>query len=114
MATDFLGTENARISDIKLIGDIVQSGAGAMRAKPDGRVLLKQPRSGLREIGEHEISAGPADGGEALHHGAFAIDPAIADGGHDHRKFAAHLIRAEWNIEALARLVDQVEIRHGG
>ena len=50
--------------------------------------------------------------GQALHHGALLVDPAVLRRGHDHGILAAHLIRRKRNVEAVARLADQIEIRH--
>src|ERR1700744_5193829 len=68
----------------------------------------------LGEVGDDEVGAGAADAEEAFEYGAFWLKPAALKGGLQHRVFAGDLVGAEGHVEALARVADDVEVRHGG
>src|SRR5215472_10300669 len=44
------------------------------------------------EIGQNAVGAGPFEREQGFHHGAFAVDPAIASGCRNHRVFAGDLV----------------------
>src|SRR5665213_400338 len=75
--------------------------------------LTQDTRGIASEISQNEIRAGSADRCERFHHDAFVIEPAALDRRHDHAEFARNLVRADGHREAVARLADQIQIRHG-
>src|SRR5678815_4943138 len=68
----------------------------------------------LSVVGDDQIGTGALDGQEGFEDGAVVIEPVVSCGGFDHRVFAADLVGDERDLNALAHLGDDVEIRPGG
>src|SRR5882672_5893199 len=65
-----------------------------------------------RKIGQDAVGAGALEGEQALHHRAFAVDPAIGAGGCNHRVFAGHLVDEGRHRKGVLYPPHDVEIGH--
>src|ERR1700733_14506411 len=63
---------------------------------PALRSSLREDTSGIAsEIGENNIGAGAADGGQRFHHRALIFQPSTFDRGHQHTELARDLISGD-------------------
>src|SRR3989442_6548092 len=70
---------------------------------------LEQARSVAGEVGDHDVGAGAADGGERLHHRALLVEPAQAPGRADPRVLAGDRVCREPDAELRPRPRDDVD-----
>src|SRR5690606_40852584 len=65
-------------------------------------------------VGEDEIRAGAADGGQHLQDDALTVDPPPLGGSVDHRVLTRDVVGRDRNVHLFADAVDDVQVAEGG
>src|SRR5205085_7114242 len=121
LAAPVLPAENARadLSAHRAVAGRARRTAPAVRTETSGAgdglaACLDLLRRLGCEIGQNAVGAGALEAEQSFHHGALAVDPAVARRARNHRVFAGHLVDEGRHPEGVLYAADDVEIGHAG